>query len=288
MPCLVSLTTKGFFLFRFRCQVDLDKALSSNPSLVGKWKIHLLRWYPGMDDVPLPKSTAVWIRFRIVPYHLWCSNIFQALANSVGKPIKMDDITASYKMLGFARLLVEVDISKPLPSLIWIDLEGEEPIDISVEYENLRCSHCLFPGHSESICPQRPSSKTPPSFPISPPSHKINSMRSKEAQRVSESDPSNTTCPSPYHINPFELLDIYSMKDHFCHHSPKHNPSEEELNLLGQSVSESPLTSPPLPLSVHPSPTAPICQGMDSSLLSIPQVLERPSPDPMTSVAIDP
>lgn len=95
---------------------------------MGKRKIHLVQWSPGLIDIPLPNNTAVWVRLRNVPYHPWCSNIFQALAKAIGTPICLDVITASQKFLAYARVLVEVDLSKDLPSIIWIDLEEAIPL----------------------------------------------------------------------------------------------------------------------------------------------------------------
>lgn len=77
-------------------------------------------------------------------------------------------------MLFFACLLVEVDLSQKLPSLVWLDLEDAEPIGVEVEYENLPCPNYLLPGHRKTICAlstgkQSSTSITPPISPHKPP-----------------------------------------------------------------------------------------------------------------------
>lgn len=48
----------------------------------------------------------------------------------------MDEYTASQKLLTFARVYVKMDISKELPNLIWLEVEGAKPTPIFVECEN--------------------------------------------------------------------------------------------------------------------------------------------------------
>lgn len=137
MPCLVALTDKGLFLFRFGCKGDMDWTLSAHPLSIGNKRIHLAPWHPGMEDLPILKSAAVWICLRNIPYHLWCKQILFSLARTIGKPIRMDEFTASQKLLSYARILVEVDLSKPLPNCIRMDLEETKPVAINIEFENL-------------------------------------------------------------------------------------------------------------------------------------------------------
>lgn len=95
MPCLVFLTNKGLFLFRFGFKTNMERTLAAAPYSIGKQKIHLVPWKPGMDDVLLSKTTAVWICIKNIPLHLWSINILTGLASMVGTPIRMDDTTTS-------------------------------------------------------------------------------------------------------------------------------------------------------------------------------------------------
>lgn len=290
MPCLVSLTEKGLFIFRFGCKEDLVNMLSLHPQSIGKRKIHLVQWSPGLIDIPLPKNTAVWVRLRNVPYHLWCSNIFQALAKAVGTPICLDVITASQKFLAYARVLVEVDLSKELPSIIWIDLEGGNPIGVSVEYENVPCSSCLTTGHKDSFCPQKPGKIVPPptKFPLksSSPPTKLNEVGilgpappefTNEITSIVQATPDiphHETEPFSVPINPFELLELFCLKEPSSQPSPSNSrlPTRAvEGSLPNQNLDMQQDTShlpddtavvenadiPNPPVTPHPNPTPP-------------------------------
>lgn len=113
---------------------------------------------PGLVDLPLPKSAAVWIRMRNIPFHCWSRQILFSLAQAIGHPLKLDDITASQKFLTYARVQVELNLLKELLSEIWPEMEEDDSIPIHIEYENLPCSKCLIPGHHPKFCPSEPKS----------------------------------------------------------------------------------------------------------------------------------
>ena len=52
---------------------------------------------------------------------------------SIGKPLRPDNITASQRILSYARVLVNLDVSKPSPSSITVELEGDDAVvDVEV------------------------------------------------------------------------------------------------------------------------------------------------------------
>lgn len=144
IPCLVLLIETGLFIFHFGCLEDMNKTLGCHPHFIKKKKLQLARWSPSMVDLDIPKSVAVWVHLRHIPFHPWNrNNILLALASTMGKPLKFDEITASQKLLTSARVLIKVDVSKTLPSTIWMDIEGDNPNNISIDHENLPCPSCL-------------------------------------------------------------------------------------------------------------------------------------------------
>ncbi|CAI0554356.1 unnamed protein product [Linum tenue] len=73
-----------------------------------------------------------------------------SLGNLIGRTIKLDYHTLNGQRRKFARLAVEVDMSKPLVPRIWLDGAWQK-----VEYENLPavCFECGKIGHNSSDCP---------------------------------------------------------------------------------------------------------------------------------------
>ena len=50
-------------------------------------------------------------------------------------------------------VLVNIDLSKPKPPVILVDMQGERELEIAVTYENCPCSACYQYGHSHHSCP---------------------------------------------------------------------------------------------------------------------------------------
>lgn len=86
-----------------------------------------------------PLTTAVWIRISELPL--------------LGKVIRVDYNTSDMQRGKFARLAVDVGLTRPLVSKFTID--GEE---FKVEYENLQelCFHCGMYGHLRATCAHKP------------------------------------------------------------------------------------------------------------------------------------
>lgn len=144
-PCMVSLTNKGYFIFRFNSPEGKASILSLSPLSIDKKKVFHLPWTPGQDETVWPSIAPVWIRPSGLPYHCWSQNIILSLANTIGHPIKLDNITMAQRILTYAKVLVNIDLSKPKPSSILVNLQGEGELEISVEYEHCPCSQCPSP-----------------------------------------------------------------------------------------------------------------------------------------------
>lgn len=80
-PCLLSLTNKGFFIFRFSSKEDRELALSKSLIPMQNRKLHLLPWSPSHSPFDWPSVHHVWIRIHI-PCHCCSSNILLSLASS--------------------------------------------------------------------------------------------------------------------------------------------------------------------------------------------------------------
>lgn len=53
------------------------------------------------------------------------------------------EITASQRFLSYARICINLDLHKPKPSSIGVDLAGDSKVVVEVLYENVPCSLCL-------------------------------------------------------------------------------------------------------------------------------------------------
>ncbi|CAN1332717.1 hypothetical protein LINPERPRIM_LOCUS35828 [Linum perenne] len=125
---------KSCFLVKFSIEQDYFKALTGG----GAWILldHYLvvhQWDPSFRvSNDLPKRMVAWIRFPHLPIHLYHGQVLTALGNLVGKTVKIDSTTQSAERGKFARIVVEIDLDKPLPPIVLLDGAIQQ-----VEYENL-------------------------------------------------------------------------------------------------------------------------------------------------------
>ncbi|KAJ8640538.1 hypothetical protein MRB53_017232 [Persea americana] len=80
------------------------------------------------------------------------------------KPLRLDDTTVLQRMLSYNRVLLNLDVAKSSPRSLTVELEGDEIVEVQVQYENIPCSECLSAGHLSINCPFRvkPSLLTTP------------------------------------------------------------------------------------------------------------------------------
>ncbi|CAI0382193.1 unnamed protein product [Linum tenue] len=97
------------------------------------------------------RSVVAWVQLPELPVHFYHREILFALGNLIGRTIKIDYHTEHLERGKFARIAIELDMTKPLPTRIWLDNFWQ-----AVLYENLPtiCYHCGRIGHQEDNCPQ--------------------------------------------------------------------------------------------------------------------------------------
>ncbi|KAJ8627311.1 hypothetical protein MRB53_020618 [Persea americana] len=78
-----------------------------------------------------------------------------SIATSIGKPLRLDEITTKQRMFSFTRVLVLLNVAIPSPKTLSVDLEGEGIVQVEVQYESIPCSECLSASHLSTQCPFR-------------------------------------------------------------------------------------------------------------------------------------
>ncbi|PPD78568.1 hypothetical protein GOBAR_DD24486 [Gossypium barbadense] len=123
----------GYFLVKFQNKLDCERALSEGPWIIFGQYLTVQPWTLAFDPTQAyPSVVMAWIRFPGLPGYLYNHKIITEIGEMVGKVVKLDMNTDSRTRGRFARMVVYVDLEKPLVSHILINGHKQ-----NFEYESL-------------------------------------------------------------------------------------------------------------------------------------------------------
>jgi hypothetical protein len=99
-------------------------------------------------------SVPIWINLHNLPIEFWNDTCLSYVASGVDKPICANSITKEQLRLGFARVLVEVDMEFGFPKEIKIVGVDGGRVVVGIEYPwlALKCKKCKSFGHLSHSC----------------------------------------------------------------------------------------------------------------------------------------
>ncbi|CAN7032307.1 unnamed protein product, partial [Brassica rapa subsp. trilocularis] len=116
------------------------------------------------DQSPSLQSIQIWAHLHGVPLDLRHTDGLSFVAGLVGEPKETDDFTKNLVSLTLSHVKVEVDLMKPLPSIVEFTRQSGEVVEVLVTYPWLppTCTHCKELGHIVKNCLHIPLTKSPP------------------------------------------------------------------------------------------------------------------------------
>ncbi|XP_020265392.1 uncharacterized protein LOC109840960 [Asparagus officinalis] len=141
---------KDYFLFKFHRKADYQHVLEGGPWIVGGHYLTVRRWSPyfkpSTDQIT---SVIAWIRLPELPLEFYSHIALKRIAAKVGKVVRIDGNTQNAVRGSFARVCVELDLTKPLlPSVIL----GKTTQRIEYEGIQMICFKCGKFGHRKDDC----------------------------------------------------------------------------------------------------------------------------------------
>lgn len=183
-----------FFLARFNSREDFDFALEGGPWIIADHYLSVRQWCPDFDPFNVSlERLAVWVRFPCLPIEYFNEDFLMRLGRKIGDPIRVDNNTSRVTRGHFARLCVEVDVTKPLLSKFKLNRRVRR-----IEYEALHmvCFSCGIFGHMKDNCPSLRKELQPENVENVP-----NSVHSNPAPKVAQ-------LPENQVVNPAVLDDF--------------------------------------------------------------------------------
>lgn len=146
---------EGYFIIRFQTGKDLHDVMKQGPYTIYGMPMFLKPWTKDFvlkDD--LMRVMPIWVQLPRLPLFLWGEKSLGKIASALGKPMVTDECTAKKLRVSYARIMVEVDITKPLKEVVVIKDKQGNRIDQPVKYEWRPpfCQKCQRVGH---ICEKK-------------------------------------------------------------------------------------------------------------------------------------
>ncbi|CAN1821686.1 hypothetical protein LINPERHAP1_LOCUS29622 [Linum perenne] len=144
----VSDLSNEFFLVQFSSVNDYHRAAFAAPWKMFDYYITVACWTPGFNEDPV-KKILTWVQLPKLSIQFFNHTMVNRIGNHMSKTIRMDLATSEGARGRYARVCVEVDLSKPLLGKYKI---GDRVL--YVEYESLEnvCFHCRMYGHQLVAC----------------------------------------------------------------------------------------------------------------------------------------
>lgn len=99
----------------------IDKVLCSRPHYMMRMLVIMKPWTPEFNfKEEILTIIPLWVKPPNLPFNCWNPIILSKIGKSLGKPLYVDECTTQVSRISLARILVEVDVTRPLPKTIKI------------------------------------------------------------------------------------------------------------------------------------------------------------------------
>ncbi|XP_019258105.1 PREDICTED: uncharacterized protein LOC109236384 [Nicotiana attenuata] len=139
-----------YFVIKFSNLEERDQVLYFVPHMVNNRPIIMKAWsaYFNLHDEVL-KTVLLWVRFPNLPLNCWSMKSLSKIGSALGNPVYADECTTGSIRISYARMLIEMDVTKPLPRIVKLqDPKGKTILQgITYDWEPAFCAKCLKIGH---------------------------------------------------------------------------------------------------------------------------------------------
>ncbi|KAH6777261.1 hypothetical protein C2S51_008573 [Perilla frutescens var. frutescens] len=122
------------------------------------WYVHgcpmrVFKWTPGFNPAFETSNFALWITLPGLPLHLFDHNALYKIGSVFGRPIQIEHATANQSRVSFAKICVEIDLTKSYPEKFLLNLDGHGIMQrVIFDKMPLYCSVCCHIGHAKETC----------------------------------------------------------------------------------------------------------------------------------------
>lgn len=104
---------------------DTKKALSRPTNKINTSLFRLFRWSPDFEIGRESSFVAVWVKFYNLPLHYYNEASLHRLGSTLGTVLRIHNSTLDLSNQVFARVCIELDVTKPFLDKLWIGTSNE-------------------------------------------------------------------------------------------------------------------------------------------------------------------
>ncbi|XP_074285298.1 uncharacterized protein LOC141610899 [Silene latifolia] len=121
-PTLVFHEEDGYFSVKFDTLDDRNTILCSGPYYIGGKPMIMKPWTSDLrfEKEVFMSSIPVWVQLPNLPLNFWGGESLSRIGSVIGKPLYADECTIKKSRISYARVLIDTDITKPLPDSVTI------------------------------------------------------------------------------------------------------------------------------------------------------------------------
>jgi len=135
---------RGFYEFFFASQEDMLTVWAAGTVSLKSGLLRLFEWTKDFNlHTQRQTHTQVWIRLWELPQEYWMERTLYEIAGAVGTPLLINNVTRNRLYGHYARILVDLDLSKTIFYEVMVEREGYA-FPVAIDYEGLPnfCTHC--------------------------------------------------------------------------------------------------------------------------------------------------
>lgn len=104
------------------------KSYMLDPQMLNARPIVIKMWTPDFDfATKMLRAIPLWVKFPSIPLNFWSVESLSRISSGLGAPLYTEERTTRLERISYARLLVEMDITRSLPNtLLVLDPNGKK------------------------------------------------------------------------------------------------------------------------------------------------------------------
>lgn len=153
-PPAVGVIDKRHITLHMASSSDTKRALARTKNKINTSMFRLFRWTPDFEVGRDSALAAVWVKMFNLPLHYYNDASLHRLGSILGTVLRIHPSTHGLTQQSYAKICIELDVSKPLIDKLWIGTSKEYGWEITLEYEgnHAYCDYCGLLGHTLGLC----------------------------------------------------------------------------------------------------------------------------------------